>query len=80
MVADSLVLITTYWCTYAPMRIQHALQERPSLTCDGSPRQGDANEDPEVAEVLCAIRSVVLKDRLLHDKVCDAKFCMNAVQ
>ncbi|KAI0093577.1 DEAD-domain-containing protein [Irpex rosettiformis] len=50
------------------------LKERPPLNADGSPRSGneDDSEDAEVSQGLSIIRSVVLKDRALHDKAVKA--------
>ncbi len=47
------------------------LKEQPALNPDGSPRLNneDDAEDPEIPQTLSKIRSTVLKDRALHDKV-----------
>ena len=45
------------------------LKERPAVRSNGPSDQGHDDEDPEVPEVLSTIRSIVLKDRALHDKV-----------
>ena len=45
------------------------LKEQPTLNADGSPRSDTDSEDPEVSRVVSEIRSIVLKDRALYDKV-----------